>query len=424
MLPHLQRQTPTALIEALRQGLNTFVGAEEEGREKSLTVSLDYSFEALSERTRQHLPFLALFSERVFADWLYFFSRDPESEWGQVYREVFGENLQQADWMAILQEAAAASIVEPLGATIFQIHPALPWYLRQRLSQQAVKAGVDAADGGIANLEKKLLSFYGSLATHYEQQLISNAEEASFVLRVEEPNLLQQLRLAEQQEDWGNAQYLLQALGELYKRIGRKPELRALCEQGLFQVGIRLSEVRDKGSDASEFWMYLQGRKANDALEAADIDGAREILEELLAELELLRDPKFGSKIAVAQHQLGRVAEKQRRFDDAIALYQKALKIFEDAGDLYSAARDYYLLGRVAEAQENYSEALQYYILTLAIALEHNQDLIPLSLQALGQMLKQFGTDNFKSRWRKITQAECPDEYFSAIQTASQQSEN
>lgn len=87
-MPHLQRQTPVALIEALRQGLDTFAGAEEEGREKSLTVSLDYSFKELSERTRQHLPFLGLFSERVDADWLHLFSSDSENEWGQVYQVI------------------------------------------------------------------------------------------------------------------------------------------------------------------------------------------------------------------------------------------------------------------------------------------------------------------------------------------------
>ncbi|HEY9692001.1 MAG TPA: CHAT domain-containing protein [Oculatellaceae cyanobacterium] len=44
VLPHLKTQTPVQLIDALRRGLDTFQGAKEEGRDKSLTVSLDYSF--------------------------------------------------------------------------------------------------------------------------------------------------------------------------------------------------------------------------------------------------------------------------------------------------------------------------------------------------------------------------------------------
>ena len=38
ILPHLKSKSPTELMEALRQGLDTFQGAEEEGRHKSLYV--------------------------------------------------------------------------------------------------------------------------------------------------------------------------------------------------------------------------------------------------------------------------------------------------------------------------------------------------------------------------------------------------
>lgn len=371
VLPHLQRQTPTALIEALRQGLNTFVGAEEEGREKSLTVSLDYSFEALSERTRQHLSFLALFSERVDADWLHLFSRDPESEWGQVYREAFGENLQKADWMAILQEAAAASIVEPLGSTLFQIHPALPWYLRQRLSQQAAKAGVDSANGGIATLEKKLLSFYGDLADYYREQLISNAEEASFVLRVEEPNLLQHLRLAEQQEDWGNAQCLLLTLGELYKRMGRQSESRALRDRGLTKVGTHLATAKAKGKDAFDFWIYIQGENAHRMLKAAKFEEGEAIAQELLDELLALNidGSSMDSRIAPLYHYLGFIRQEQRRFDEAIAYHEKSLEIKIQTDEHYSVANDYHHLGMIAQEQRQFDKAIAYYKKSLEIKI-------------------------------------------------------
>ncbi len=246
VLPHLKTQTPSQLIEALRRGLDTFKGVEEEGRDKSLTVSLDYSFTKLSQKAQRHLPFLALFSERVDADWLGRFSESPDNEYGQAYRAVFGENLQKADWLQLLNEAAAAGIVEYLGESVYKIHPALPWYLRQRLtlfslgmngeadnthlgmnseanSESPLKrtedsgnssfsplqrtsaislgfesqAGVDAQQK-INELEKKLLIFYAYLAEYYYKELISNAKLATFVLQVEEPNLLQNLRLAEQ----------------------------------------------------------------------------------------------------------------------------------------------------------------------------------------------------------------------------------
>jgi hypothetical protein len=152
-------------------------------REKSLAVSLDYSFAKLSEGARRHLPFLALFSERVNADFLHALSNSPDDDFGQIYRTVFGENLQKADWLRLLNEAAEAGILEHLGSTIFKIHPALPWYLRQRLISSSVRLGinsqaVDDAQGKIEALEKKLLVFYALLADKCREALTSNAELA------------------------------------------------------------------------------------------------------------------------------------------------------------------------------------------------------------------------------------------------------
>ncbi|MEG5038925.1 MULTISPECIES: tetratricopeptide repeat protein [unclassified Microcoleus] len=360
VLRHLKTQTPVQLIEALRQGLDTFQSAEEEGREKSLVVSLDYSFANLSARARQHLPFLGLFSERVFVNCLHAFSASPDNELGQAYRAVFGENLQKSDWIGLLNEATAAGILEDLGSSIYKIHPALPWYLRQQLDKMG-------SQEVISNLEKKLLDFYGTLADNYREKLIDNAELASFVLRVEEPNLLQQLRLAEQQQEWTYAQVILQALGEVYQRWGRKPEFKSLRERAIKQIGFHLAEAKAKGKAAFNFWSYLRGSDANEALNSGDVETARAVYQEILDELTALNDPSVNHSIANFNHNLGIVAYEQRRFDDAIAFYHKALQIFEDAKDFYSAARDYHEIGVVAEAQRRFDDAIAFYHKALQI---------------------------------------------------------
>ncbi|MEG4319834.1 MULTISPECIES: tetratricopeptide repeat protein [unclassified Microcoleus] len=360
VLRHLKTQTPVQLIEALRQGLDTFKGAEEEGREKSLTVSLDYSFAKLSARARQHLPFLGLFCDRVFAGWLHDFSANPDDEYGQAYQVVFGENLQLSDWIGLLNEATAAGILEDWGSSIYKIHPALPWYLRQQLDKMGSQEVINT-------LEKKLLVFYAMLADNYREKLIGNAELASFVLRVEEPNLLQQLRLAEQQEEWAYAQAILQALGEVYQRWGRKPEFKFLRERALNQIGFHLAQAKAKGQDAFDFWMYLRGVDANEALASADLETARAFYQEILDELTALNDPSVNNKIASINHNLGMVAEEQRRFDDAIAFYNKALQIREDAGDLYNAAGNYHQLGMVAQEQRRFDDAIALYHKALQI---------------------------------------------------------
>ncbi|WP_334855475.1 tetratricopeptide repeat protein, partial [Nostoc sp.] len=376
VLPHLKMQTPVQLIEALRQGLDTFRGQEEEGREKSLTVSLDYSFAKLSERTRQHLPFLALFSERVDAHWLYQFSESPDNSYGQAYQTVFEENLQKADWMKILNEAAAAGIVEYWDyETIYKIHPALPWYLRQKLNLFSLgingeadstrlridsKAVVDA-QRNIKELEKNLLIFYAYLADIYCKELISNAEQATFMLLMEEPNLLQNLRLAEQQQEWLEARVILLALGKVYERLGRKPEFKSLRHRALNQIGIYLADAKAKGKDAFNFWMYLRGVDASEAAKSLDLEHARKIYQEILDELIAVNDPLMNDDIAVAYHQLGIVAQEQRQFDVAVDYYLKALKIYTDIGDLYSTAGEYHQLGIVAHKQRQFDVAIDYY---------------------------------------------------------------
>ena len=360
VLRHLKTQTPVQLIEALRRGLDTFKGAEEEGREKSLTVSLDYSFANLSERARQHLPFLGLFCDRVDADWLDNFSANSDNDSGQAYRAVFGENLQKSDWIGLLNEATAAGIMEDLGDTIYKIHPALPWYLRQQLDKMG-------SQEVISNLEKKLLVFYAMLADNYREKLIGNAELASFVLRVEEPNLLQQLRLAEQQQEWAEAQAILQALGEVYRRWGRKPEFKSLRERALNQIGIHLPQAKAKGQDAFDFWMYLRVADANEAAQSADLETARAVYQEIRDELTALNDLSVNGTIAVTYHNLGFLAQEQRQFDDAIAFYNQALQIKEDAGDFYSAASGYHNLGMVAQEQRQFDDAIALYNKALQI---------------------------------------------------------
>jgi tetratricopeptide (TPR) repeat protein len=360
VLPHLKTQQPKQLIEALRQGLDTFQGAEEEGRDKSLSVSLDYSFSKLSEPARQHLPFLALFSERVNADLLNAFSGTPDNNNGQAYQAVFRENLQKQYWLWILNEAATAGILEHLGSTIYKIHPALSWYLRQHLTERH-------AAKEVSKLEKKLLVFYALLASAFDEQLISNADMATSILRFEEPNLLENLRLALQQHSWAEAQAILQALGEVYERLDRKPEFKVLRQRALNLIGIRLIDAKAKGQDVFDFWMYLRGVDANEAMDVPDWEQANAIYQEILNEITALNDSAVNGNIASLNHNLGNIAIEKRQFDEAATYYQKALKIFEDAGDDYKAAGVYHQLGRVAQDQRQFGEAGSYYQKALKI---------------------------------------------------------
>jgi tetratricopeptide (TPR) repeat protein len=263
-----------------------------------------------------------------------------------------------------------------------------------------------------------LLVFYAALANKYDRELISNAERASFVLRVEEPNLLQNLRLAEQQQDWAETQAILQALGEVYQRIGRKPEFKSLRQRALKQIGIHLSEAKAKGQETLGFWMYLRVVDANEALAAADLEGAWAIYQAILDELTSLNDSSVNDKIAVAYHNLGVVAQEQRRFDEATAFYHKALEIFQQFQDWRKAFSTLGRWGNVLETQENWAEALQFYIHALAIDLEHNEEWIGSDITDLGRILKIMGESQFEAVWQEVTGENCDGDVREAIWAA------
>jgi tetratricopeptide (TPR) repeat protein len=367
VLPHLKTQTPAQVIEALRLGLDNLEKKTEEGRDKSLTASLDYSFSRLSEKARRHLPFLALFCDQVNVYTLSYFFKDygfvKLLDFRHTYQAIFGENLEIEDWLKILNEAVNAGILENLGDGIYKIHPALPWYLRQQLSQHHNVQEV-------SKLEKKLLLLYSTVAAAHDIQDRGNAEKAMTVLLIEEPNLLRNLRLAEQYQEWSTASLILKALGQVYDIQGLWAKYRSLRQRALSNVGITLAETKLKGKEAFEFWIFLRGVDAYEALRIGEAEKARTIYQEILDELTALNDPSLENEIAVANFNLGMVARENRDFEIALKYFQESLKCYEDMGDSWKVAGNKYQLGVTARQKGNFQEATSY----LQKALEIYQD--------------------------------------------------
>jgi tetratricopeptide (TPR) repeat protein len=314
---------------------------------------LDYSFSKLSEKARRHLPFLGLFSERVYEYWLSHFVGQPGSEVEHAYRNVFGDNVKASDWQQILDDATEVGILEYLGSKVYKVHPALPWYLRQKLNitANAVK---------IQELEKYLLMFYAGLAENYANEIICNPESTSLMLRIEEPNFLYMLYLAEKKQDWNIVRLILSILGEVYKRWGRKQEFNSLRQKILKKIGTKLKYVKEKGDAAFDLWMYLQNNIANEASATHDYEKAKLIYQEILNELISLNTPSVNDGIATLNNNLAGIAIKQRDINTAITHLKTALHIRESSGDLHRAAAVYLNMSELAKIQRQFSEAIDY----------------------------------------------------------------
>ena len=75
---------------------------------------------------------------------------------------------------------------------------------------------------------------------------------------------------------------------------------------------------------------------------------------------------------AITLHNLGRVAQELREWEQARRYYQQALEIKIEYGDRYSQAGTLHNLGRVAEGVGELSQAKSYYLQALQIWAEFN----------------------------------------------------
>lgn len=387
VLPHLKTQSPNQLIDALRRGLDTFVEKSEEGRDKSLIVSLDYSFSKLSSRTRRHLPFLSLFSTRVYAYWFKLLFKKFNSDIGKVYKAVFGSNLKANEWDKLLNEAVQTGLLEDLGNNIYGIHPVLPWYLRRKLTKLCNLETIQ-------ELEKMLLLLYSYLAEHYEQELMSNSKAAMTMLTVIEPNLLHYLDFAEINENWLSAKAILQVLGDFLKRQGRKKEFISLRARALMRVGTDTNKIRIKGQTALSYWAYIKNNEANELFEFNQIIEAQEIYQEILDVALSLPYPSQDI-IATLNNQLGNICLKLINYDKTEDYYKNALDIREAMEDDRGIAICYGKLAELERERRNFQESIKYHKKSLKIfEILNDKDQIAFTHHKMGETfenMRKFG---------------------------------
>jgi tetratricopeptide (TPR) repeat protein len=79
-----------------------------------------------------------------------------------------------------------------------------------------------------------------------------------------------------------------------------------------------------------------------------------------------------GKLVAGVYHNLGRVAQEQREFEQAEQYYQHALQIYIEYNDRYAQADTYHQLGSVAQEQREFEQAEQYYQQALQLKIEYN----------------------------------------------------
>lgn len=348
VLPQLRNKTPSEIIEALQHRTGVLGEALED-------ASIGYAFSRLSDRARTHLPLLALFGSQVDANTLRLLAGGPEQQ-QRIYRELIGDALTATEWETLLDEAARAGLLRPLGQRVYELHPTLPLSLRRQLLARV-------GDRGAKQLDRQFMKFYAAFALQLSDEISKASRDAAAVCAIEEANLLRALRLTERNEQWGHCLAIVQTIVEFYRICGRLSEGRALRTRLLQLVG----EERPAQGFRAELWSYLWVMEGRDAFERKDFDSAESAGHSVLDHLLAVKDPEREPNVALIYHHFGRIAEERQQFGEAEQWFRKALEIYERLELEQGVVDEYHHLGNIAYLQHQLDDAEQWYNKALAI---------------------------------------------------------
>ncbi len=351
-IPPVKDVPAAAAVSEITRLLNDDTADSEPGRSPVLTAAMEYAFTRMSHRSRTHLPFLSMFQRRVMLDVLNHITQE------RVYSVATGEDLGWGACRTLLRNAMADGFVEPISPSVYQINPAVPWFLGRKLGRQLSREA-------IGRLELEFVRVYADTADYFMESLYENQDTGVTAVLAEEGNLTQALGLALENRQWDNAQLLIQPLAQVYRMQKRFPELRRLRGQLLDVIGHTAAEAEANG--AIEFWQYLLGTDAMESVELLELERAAGFNQQLLDYLLEQPDGETDARTAAVYHQNGLIATRRGQYQTASEWLEKGLEIIDGGEDQESIADACFAIGQVRHHQRQYGSAKEWYSRALDI---------------------------------------------------------
>ncbi|MEV0379178.1 tetratricopeptide repeat protein [Nonomuraea sp. NPDC050643] len=354
-LPHLDTTDPDTLLAGLR-GVVPLPDRDDGDRRTSLTAGVAYSFGHLPERDQRALVAVALFHGVVDVAAVAWMSQQdgvPERFAG----------LEPADWLRMLNGAAAVGLLAGAGEMTYRIHPALPAYLSRRWRAERSFAEQHAAT------MYALLDSHALLADRLREE-ISGADGAAAVaaLHLQVHNLGNLLGYALEHRIWNEALGITQALDAYWRMRGMTAEARCWTDRIRLVLEAPDGSPPDPESTAGRFWMFVMGSEAARRLDTGQLDQAHDIYTTVLRSLRGREDsPCRQEGLATMFHQLGVVAERRERWDEAERWYLRSLAVAERLGDKSRLGTTYHQLGITAEGRGLWDDAERWHRRSLAL---------------------------------------------------------
>src|SRR5260221_634768 len=362
VFPNLAHQTPQEVLTALQAGDVDLDTDNPEDKTRSILQCIDYSHSNLSPEAQQLLLCLTPFTSVFWLDVLDNYTKHLKQQ--PVLSVLAFER-----WPEVLQEAVNWGLLSPDSDNprFLRLQPTLSYFLHTRLNR--LEQGENKAA-----IEKAFCEHYREVGGSLHGLLTSKAPQerqiGQIIAHLEYENLVTAINvaLAAQETIAG----LYEALMEYLDSTKNQRQALKLF-QTIEKQFARYSSEKLAGSLDAEYIRVI-GTVANQQLALKQFEQAKASYQKVLEHVELLErvdEQGKGRLKATTYHQLGVVAQEQRKWEEAERYYQQALQIYVEYQDRDAQADTYHQLGRVAQEQLKWEEAERYYQQALQIKIEY-----------------------------------------------------
>jgi tetratricopeptide (TPR) repeat protein len=377
VLADLAHQTPAEVLVALQAGDAAPEQGVAQAKAEDILRCVDYSNSNLSPETQGLLLCLAPFTAVVWEDML-------EKYTAQLWEQPPLSDLSFERWPQVLQEAADWGLLSPHPdlSGFWHLQPVLPYFLKRRLAApgQAEMRGA---------IETAFRRYYDRLSRTMAQLLNSqDAQEKQLgrdLVRLEYENLFTALNLA-----------LAARVSVLHPYLALSGYLEATQDhQQALELGQTvLARLEDypaetlTGQLGAEFVAVLDAiARPQLTLKQYDVaEASYQKALELVARLEKIDQERRVKLEASVYHQLGTVAQEQRRWSQAEGYCHQALQAFIEFDDRHAQASIYHQLGTVAQEQGQWAQARDYFLRALETCAAYQDSQTGIVLRSLAQL--------------------------------------
>ncbi|MEO0967426.1 MAG: tetratricopeptide repeat protein [Cyanobacteria bacterium J06639_18] len=357
VLANLRNQSPKEILAAVQAG-DVNLDSDSTDKTASIIKCVEYSHSNLSDEAQQLLLCLAPFSGFIYRSTISVYVEELKklAAFKDYHFDEFDDAIQAAiDW----------GLLSPINydlPNLLNIHPLFPYFLEARLKELDREIR-EALREGFKNYYRRLAVDYGNLMESKDPQ---ERQLGIAFCGWEYENLYHALQICLEKQENVVIFFCLSKYFALISDFQSQLKLSEfVCKtHEAYPSDIRTGEIRYE-------IILILGSLANCYLKTQNYQQAKEFYQKVIEQLQQLSGveaTQIKSNLAVTYHNLGRVAQQLREFEQAKNNYQQTLDIYIRFGDRYHCASTYHNLGSVAqklgefeEAKNNYQQALEIY---------------------------------------------------------------